>query len=82
MNANTLPAYVLGLVKDQGQPIQLINAFEKPAWSKAGLVEKSVEELKKHHAALKNTWGIQTAVEVAIPDKSLDEFCGEILKHV
>ncbi len=30
MNAHTLPGYVLGLVKDKGQPLQLINAFEKP----------------------------------------------------
>ncbi|MBZ5689952.1 MAG: type I-E CRISPR-associated protein Cas7/Cse4/CasC, partial [Acidobacteriia bacterium] len=30
MNAHTLPGYVLGLVKEKGQPLQLINAFEKP----------------------------------------------------
>lgn len=82
MNANTLPAYVLGVVKDKGQPIQLVNAFEKPVWSKNGLVETSVDLLKQHHSELKETWGIKTAVEVAIPEKSLDAFCGEILKHV
>lgn len=31
MNAGVVPAYVLGIIKDNGQPIQLINAFEKPA---------------------------------------------------
>ncbi len=82
MNANTLPVYVLGIVKEQGQPIQLVNAFEKPVWSKNGLVEKSIEDLKNHHEALKKTWGIKTALEIAIPDKSLDDFCGEILGHV
>ena len=30
MNAHTVPGFVLGLVKDKGQPLQLINAFEKP----------------------------------------------------
>jgi len=82
MNANTLPVYVLGVVKEEGQPIQLVNAFEKPVWSKDGLVAKSVEELKKHHATLKATWGIKTAAEVAIPDVSLDEFCKTLVAHV
>lgn len=82
MNANTFPGYVLGLVKDKGQPLQLINAFEKPVFSKNGLMEDSIAELNKHHEQLKTTWCITPTVEVAIPDKSLDEFCKEILCHV
>ncbi len=96
MNANTRPVYVLGIVKDHGQPIQLVNAFEKPVRSKNGFVDESITELTKHHKALKNTWGIKTVAEVALSDRllndsvtevaklvrSLDEFCGEILKHV
>lgn len=30
MNANTLPSYVLGVVREKGHPIQLVNAFETP----------------------------------------------------
>lgn len=82
MNANTLPGYVLGLVKDQGQPLQLINAFEKPVSGKNGLMETSIAALKEHHEQLKKTWGIKPSAEVAIPDKPLDEFCEEILHHV
>lgn len=82
MNANTLPVYVLGVVKEEGQPIQLVNAFEKPVWSRDGLVAKSIEELKKHHEAMKTTWGIKTAAEVAIPDTSLDEFCRTLVAYV
>ena len=82
MNANTLPGYVLGLVKDKGQPVQLINAFEKPASSRSGLLEASIDALKNHHEQLKTTWGIQPTAEVAIPDKPLDQFCAEILTHV
>jgi CRISPR system Cascade subunit CasC len=82
MNANTLPGYVLGLVKDKGQPLQLINAFEKPVSSKGGLMDASIAALKEHHEQLKKTWGIKPSVEVAIPDKPLDEFCEEILRHV
>lgn len=82
MNANTLPGYVLGLVKNSGQPLQLINAFERPVISKNGLMSASVEALKEHHARLKTTWGIEPAVEVAIPDRSLDNFCKELVGHV
>jgi len=82
MNAHTLPGYVVGLVKHKGQPLQLINAFEKPVSSKSGLMDASIAALKEHHEQLKKTWGIKPSVEVAIPDKRLDEFCEEILTHV
>jgi CRISPR system Cascade subunit CasC len=82
MNANTLPSYVLGLFKDKGQPLQLINAFENPILSKNGLMDASIAALKEHHKQLKNTWGIKPSVEIAIPDKPLDQFCAEILRHV
>lgn len=82
MNAHTLPAYVLGLVKEQGQPLQLVNAFESPVRARNGIMEASIAALKDHHNQLKQTWNIRPAVEVAIPDKPLDKFCKEILSHV
>ena len=82
MNAHTLPGYVLGLVKDKGQPLQLVNAFEKPVFSKNGLMEASIAALEAHHQHLKTTWSIEPSLERAIPNKSLDEFCAEILLHV
>lgn len=82
MNAHTLPCYVLGLVKDKGQPIQLINAFEKPVASKNGIADASVAALKAHHEQLKATWGIKPVVEVAIPDTGLDTFCERLVAHV
>jgi CRISPR system Cascade subunit CasC len=82
MNAHTVPGYVLGIVKDRGQPLQLINAFEKTIRSKDGLMDDSIAALKKHHEDLKKTWGIKIAAEVVIPDKSLDQFCEEIVAHV
>jgi CRISPR system Cascade subunit CasC len=82
MNAHTLPGYVLGLVKDHGQPLQLVNAFEKPVSSKNGLMDASIAVLKGHHEKLKEIWGIKPNVEVAIPDRPLDQFCAEILHHV
>lgn len=82
MNADTLPAYVLGIVKDHGQPIQLVNGFETPVRSKNGLADPSVEALKKHYANMKETWGIKTVEETAIPEVTLAEFCQRILAHV
>ena len=82
MNANTLPCYVLGLMKNKGQPIQLINAFEEPVASKKGLAAASADALKAHHEQLKKTWGIKPTVEVAIPDIGLEAFCKELVAHV
>jgi CRISPR system Cascade subunit CasC len=50
MNANTDVDYVLGIVKDKGQPLQLVNAFEEALRSKNGLVPPSVKaELVRLH---------------------------------
>jgi CRISPR system Cascade subunit CasC len=55
MNGATLPSYALGLVKSQGQPLQLINAFERPVSSRNGIVAESIQALKNHHELMKNT---------------------------
>ena len=82
MNAHTLPGYVLGIVREKGQPLQLVNAFEKPLHGKSGLMEPSISALQQHWQQLKNTWGIQTSEQFSIPDVSLNAFCEGILKHV
>ena len=82
MNAHTLPAYVLGIVKDKGQPVQLINAFENPVPLRENLLENSIERLKKHHADLYKTWDITPQLEIAMPENDLNTFCKEILQHV
>jgi CRISPR system Cascade subunit CasC len=85
MNANTLPCYALGLVKDKGHPLQLVNAFESavtPERKGDGLASASIAKLKAHHEQLKTTWGIKPTAEVAIPDLGLDAFCKELVAHV
>ena len=84
MNAHTRPGFVLGTVKENGQPVQLINAFEKPIWTPdgQGIMEKSIEELKGHHNQLKDIWGIETLIEVAIPEQTAAEFVTSISSHV
>jgi CRISPR system Cascade subunit CasC len=82
MNAHTVPGYVLGVVKNNSQPLQLINAFEKPVSSRNGLMDASISALREHHEQLKKTWGITITAEFTIPDKTLKEFCNGILAHV
>jgi CRISPR system Cascade subunit CasC len=81
MNANVPPSYVLGIYKDAGQPMQLINAFEDPVRG-AGLVEASRKALQKHHDELKNTWSITTTTEVAVPDETLAQLLEKLTDHV
>ena len=84
MNAGVMPAYVLGLIKDKGQPIQLINAFEKPVCpNKDGsILERSIAELQAHHTALKTTWAITPVEEAAMPEVNLTEFINRLTAHV
>jgi len=81
MNASVLPSYVLGVYKEAGQPVQLINAFEAPVKG-AGLVAASRKALEEHHASLKTTWGITTAEEVAVPDAPISTLIEKLTSHV
>lgn len=83
MNASTLPAHVLGTYRAKGQPLQLVNAFEKPVTAKgAGLVAESVKELQAHREALEKTWGVKPDTTVIMPEKSLAALLDELTAHV
>jgi CRISPR system Cascade subunit CasC len=80
MNAHTVPAYVLGTLKEKGQPIQLVNAFETPVRPKGdGLVKDSIASLEAEFKKLKETWGMTVAGEFRIPGTTLDKFCAGLL---
>ena len=81
MNASVPPSYVLGIYKNAGQPIQLINAFEAPVRG-AGLVDASRKALEAHHASLKTTWGIKPSEEVTVPDAPLSTLIEKLTSHV
>jgi len=75
MNAATLPFTVLGLRKDKGQPVQLVNAFEEPVKATGkGLAHASSEAMKAEHEKLKSTWGIETSKELWLPETNLNDF--------
>ena len=82
MNGNTLPDYVLGVAREKGHPIQLVNAFENHVRSSQGYAAKSVELLKTEYEKLTKTWGIEAVFEQAIPDVSMKVFLDGMVKHV
>jgi len=82
MNSNTLPNYVLGVVREKGHPIQLVNAFENPVRSSQGYAAQSIEQLKAEYAKLKETWGLTAVYEKAIPDVTLNDFLKGMVSHV
>lgn len=80
MNAHTVPAFVLGTFRENGQPIQLVNAFESPVRPKGdGLVKDSIAALEGEFKLLKETWGLTVARECRISDQTLDQFCASLL---
>jgi CRISPR system Cascade subunit CasC len=82
MNGNTLPVYVLGIVREKGHPIQLINAFENHVKTSQGYAVKSVELLKSEYSKLSETWGISAVYEKAVPDVNIKTFLDGLVEHV
>lgn len=83
MNAATLPVEVLGIYKDKGQPLQLVNAFEDPAKANGkGLAETSLEKMKHHLDKLKTIWSLQHAEESWLTQDGLDSFISKLTGHV
>lgn len=82
MNGNTLPSYVLGVVREKGHPVQLVNAFETPVRSSQGYAAKSVELLKSEYERLTDTWGLKAVLDKAIPDVDMKTFLNEVVTHV
>lgn len=87
MNAGTLPHEVLGIRKKEGQPLQLINAFEQPIRNKddkgkvIGYAEASLQAMKTHLATIEKTWGKQgDQYYLKATDGGVDAFINELLK--
>lgn len=72
MNGNTMPEYVLGVVREKGHPIQLVNAFESPVRpSMKGFAIESINRMNAEYADLKETWGIDVNFAKAVVKGSL-----------
>lgn len=84
MNSNTLPGFVLGIVREKGHPIQLVNAFEnpvKPASGK-GLLDLSQERILAEYENLKKSWDLDEASRVEMPRDGLKQFIEGVVSHV
>ncbi len=84
MNAHTLPFEVFATYKKQGQPIQLVNAFEKPvkAIPGKGFAESSLEALQEELTKLKDIWGIEHTEELWLSEEGLRLFIGKLTSYV
>jgi CRISPR system Cascade subunit CasC len=84
MNGNTLPGYVLGIVREKGHPIQFVNAFEKPIkpFGDKGLFDLSLEALENEHKTISDKWNLEDRLCVAIPKITLKEFLEKVIAYV
>ncbi|KJS29923.1 MAG: hypothetical protein VR64_18165 [Desulfatitalea sp. BRH_c12] len=82
MNGNTLPVYVLGVVREKGHPLQLVNAFENPVRSTQGYAAKSIELLESEYKKLDDTWGIKAAFKESVPNTGMEKFIDGMVQYV
>jgi CRISPR system Cascade subunit CasC len=82
MHAATLPSFVLAVVREKGHPVQLVNAFEEPVWTRGGLAEASRKKLEEEYARLTATWDIAAVAECRMPDMPLGQLLDEVARHV
>lgn len=82
MNGHTLPVYVLGVVREKGHPVQLVNAFENAVRPSQGYAVTSIDLLKSEYAKLAETWGIEAVFEKAIPEVGIKSFLEGMVEHV
>ncbi|NWH05259.1 type I-E CRISPR-associated protein Cas7/Cse4/CasC [Desulfobacter latus] len=78
------PAYVLGF-KRNGQPLSLVNAFEKPVRkSKEGYITESIDRMNNHWNNLADTYCLkkQGDIQVSIPKNNIDDFIMALIKEV
>jgi CRISPR system Cascade subunit CasC len=79
MNANCEVGYALGLYRDKGQPLQLVNAFESPVRPFNGLLLPSIRAMLLHYGDLKEYLGASLdGLELATGSRSIkpDEDAG------
>jgi CRISPR system Cascade subunit CasC len=80
MNAATRPFEVLGFLKESGQPLQLVNAFENPVRADGkGFRDNSLQSMKDHLGEIEKTWGKQADPHY-LTDEGLDTFLGNLVR--
>ena len=79
MAAHNFPSYALGVVREQGQPISLANAFLKPArphhenGKEIDLVDDSITKLESYFERMRDALGPSDILAVTWADRDLTE---------
>lgn len=81
-NGDVRPKHVLCVIREKGHPVQLVNAFEEPIYSKDGIAKKSIEKLEKEYINLKEKWEVSSKAEIRLPEKKMSELLVEVEKYV
>ena len=84
MNANTMPAHVLCVLRDSGQPVQLVNAFEKAVYSPdgKGYVEASAKRMDEEYQRMESVWGLAATEIIRLPQQGLGDLLQGVRRHV
>ena len=73
MNADCEVGYALGLYRERGQPLQLINAFENPIRPLNGLLSPSIRAMLLHYEDLKDYLGASlSGLELATGSRRIE----------
>ena len=73
------PEHVFAL-RRSGQPLSLVNAFERPVRANGGgYLDESAARMQGQWEKLKKLYGIEVSVEAALPPDSLDELLAKLV---
>jgi CRISPR system Cascade subunit CasC len=83
MNGDTLPRYVIAIVRDFGHPVQFINAFERPVRG-LGVYEESYKKLLEEEKEMNRLWALDKhqVERVSMPDVGVEELLDRVTSHV
>ncbi|WP_338874729.1 type I-E CRISPR-associated protein Cas7/Cse4/CasC [Spirosoma sp. SC4-14] len=68
--AHSLPAFIMVIVRESGQPVSLANAFEKPIQPSKdqSLTERAIDALSQHYTKLKKMYGLNGTASCVLLD--------------
>ncbi len=70
--AHSLPALILFVIRENGQPVSLVNAFEDPAYPSANrsLTEDAIRKLSGHYLSLKKMYALDGSAGYVMLDEN------------
>lgn len=69
--AHSLPAFIMVIARESGQPVSLVNAFEKPVLpsSDSSLTDKAIARLGDHYGKLNKMYGLHGQATCVVLDE-------------